>query len=259
VTQRSAPPVAGRERRLRIVSANLWCGGADPNAFAELVAGLNADVAATQEMTPEQADALGRVLPHGVLEPARDYTGMGIALRQPARVRRLPLPCRDARIADLEWDDDHGGRLTLEVVNVHVQAPHSIPTWTVMTDRQGQLRGLLRHIVASPQHRRVVVGDFNATPAWPLYRRLVAHLSDAAVAAARRHDRSVQRTWGPWPRAPRLLRIDHAFVHGVAVQDFQVLPIPGSDHSAIVVDIAVPGTALSYAPALPASVSASDG
>jgi endonuclease/exonuclease/phosphatase (EEP) superfamily protein YafD len=256
VTQRGDPPVSALERRLRIVSANLWCGLADPDAFAELVAVLDADVVATQEMTPEQADALARVLPHGHLEPARDYTGMGIALRHPAPVRRLTLPCRDARIADLDWEDPAGARITLEILNVHVQAPHSIPTWGTMGRRRGQLRGLVRHLAASPQRRRVLVGDLNATPAWLVYRRLVAHLSDAAVAAASRHRRPLQGTWGPWPKAPRLLRIDHALVHGVAVQDFQVVPIAGGDHSAIVVDIAVPVAALSQASPLPISSAA---
>jgi endonuclease/exonuclease/phosphatase family metal-dependent hydrolase len=90
----------------------------------------------------------------------------------------------------------------------------------------------------------VLVGDLNATPLWPVYRRLALHLTDAAVAAARHHGRPVQRTWGPWPKAPRLLRIDHALVHGVAVADFQVMPLAGGDHSAIVVDIAAPAAAL---------------
>jgi endonuclease/exonuclease/phosphatase (EEP) superfamily protein YafD len=244
VTQCGDRSLAPAETRFRIVSANLWNGAAEPGAFADLVAALQADAVATQEMTPEQADALARVLPHGQLEPARDYSGMGIALREPARVRRLGLPCRDARVADVRWQRPSGARLELEILNVHVQAPHSPPSWGALRRRRGQLHGLVRHLAASPHRRRVLVGDLNATPLWPLYRRLLARLSDAAVAAARRHGRAVQRTWGPWAGAPRLLRIDHALVHGVAVEDFQVLPIAGGDHSAIVVDLAVPVAAL---------------
>src|SRR5262245_11098290 len=63
--------------RLRVLSANLWNGGADPNGFVDLVARVRADVVAVQELTPPQADALGRYMPHGVLEPAHDYNGMG--------------------------------------------------------------------------------------------------------------------------------------------------------------------------------------
>ena len=243
MTQRGERPLPAGAERFRIVSANLWNGAADPCAFAELIARLDADAVATQEMSPEQADALARVLPHGRLEPARDFTGMGIALRHPASVRRLALPCRDARIAEVCCELAGGARVELELINVHVNAPHTSrrTTWSW---RRGQLRGLVRHLQASPRRRRVLVGDLNATPLWPVYRRLVSHLSDAAIAAARRNGHAVQRTWGPWPGAPRLLRIDHALVHGVAVEDFQVLPIVGGDHSAIVVDIAVPIVAL---------------
>ena len=234
------------------MSANLWNGAAEPCAFAELVAELDPDAVATQEMTPEQADALARVLPHGVLEPARDFTGMGIALRHPAAVRRLALPCRDARIAEVRWESTAGARVELELLNVHVVAPHAQPHPTAWGIRRGQLRGLVRHLVASPRRRRVLVGDLNATPLWPVYRRLVAHLSDAEVMAARRHGRAVRRTWGPWSGSPRLLRIDHALVHGLAVEDFRVLRIAGGDHSAIVVDLALPVVALDAPDASPA-------
>lgn len=250
MTQRGERPYLPAEERFRIVSANLWNGGADPRAFADLVAGLDADAVATQEMDPEQADALAQVLPHGLLEPARDYSGMGIALREPARVRRIGLPCRDARVAEVHWERPSGARLELEILNLHVQAPHWMPVWGYWHHRSGQLRGIVRHLEASPQRRRILVGDLNSTPLWPLYRRLTARLTDAAVAAAHRHGRPPQRTWGPWPGAPRLFRIDHALVHGVAVQDFRVLSVPGSDHSAIVVDIAVPVVALEAPPAV---------
>jgi endonuclease/exonuclease/phosphatase (EEP) superfamily protein YafD len=149
VTQRGERPYPPAEERFRIVSANLWNGAADPRAFADLVAELEADAVATQEMAPEQADALARVLPHGLLEPARDYTGMGIALRAPARVRRIGLPCRDARVADVHWAGPSGGRLELEVLNLHVQAPHLAPRWGHWHHRRGQLRGIVRHLEAA--------------------------------------------------------------------------------------------------------------
>ena len=96
----------------------------------------------------------------------------------------------------------------------------------------------------------MLVGDLNATPVWPVYRHLAARLTDAAVAASRRHGRPTQRTWGPWPGSPRLFRIDHALVHGVAVDDVRVLPLPGGDHCALVVDLAVPVIALEAPAAL---------
>ena len=75
---------------LRVISANLWAGRAEPEAFAEQVQALQADVVCAQELAPEQAEALSQVLPHGRLEPRDDCLGMGIALRAPAAVDRIP-------------------------------------------------------------------------------------------------------------------------------------------------------------------------
>jgi endonuclease/exonuclease/phosphatase family metal-dependent hydrolase len=83
------------------------------------------------------------------------------------------------------------------------------------------------------------VGDLNSTPRWPAYRRLAGELYDAAVIAAARSGRAPAPTWGPTPRSPRLLRIDHVLTSACDVLDFQVVPVAGSDHSAVLADLAV--------------------
>ena len=223
--------------RFRVVSANLWNGGADPAAFADFVASVAPDIVAVQELSPEQAEALASVMPHGRLEPRRDYCGMGIALRQPGVVRRLPMPHRDACVAILDSLDSGE---PVEIVNIHIVAPHFSVPWTTARVRRGQLRRLETHMDATPERRRVVVGDFNATPLWPVYRRLAARLTDAAAEVARRHGRRAPRTWGPTPGAPRLLRIDHAFVsRRLAIEAVHTVPVPGADHNALVVDLRI--------------------
>ncbi|HSD09875.1 MAG TPA: endonuclease/exonuclease/phosphatase family protein [Candidatus Binatia bacterium] len=224
---------------LRLFSANLWNGRADPEALAAIVGALAPDVVAVQELDRAQAAALSAVMPHGTLEPASDYTGMGIALRHPGSVRRICLPVRDARATEVAVPGSNGNGQSIEVINIHVQAPHVFPVPSTFLRRRGQLRGLQRHLDATPRRRRVVVGDFNATPGWPVYERIAARLTDAAVSFARRHGRPPERTWGPWPSAPRLLRIDHAFVSGLAVEYFRLVLVPGSDHRAILIDVAV--------------------
>jgi endonuclease/exonuclease/phosphatase family metal-dependent hydrolase len=237
LTSRTLQPVP-----FRLVSANLWNGRADADAFAALVDELGADAVAVQELGFGQAEALGRVMPYGQLDPADDYTGLGIALRRPGGVWRLPLPCRDARVTDVSLDGtDDGSAAPIEIVNVHIQAPHFPIRPTTYLQRYGQLRGLQRHLDASPERRRAVVGDFNATPIWPVYRRFAARLTDAAVEWARRHGRRPEPTWAPWPGAPRMLRIDHVFVRGLWVSGFQTIPVAGADHWAIVVDLEVEG------------------
>jgi endonuclease/exonuclease/phosphatase (EEP) superfamily protein YafD len=225
--------------RLRVLSANLWNGGADPVGFATLVEELQPDIVAVQELTLRQADALAAVMPHGSLEPSENFMGMGIAARQPSPVVRLRLPYRDAQVAKviigLETDDAR----TIEVINVHVRAPHNWPRPRVVRERRGQLHGLMRHIAETPEQLRILLGDFNATPLWPLYRRVAERMTDAAIDAARRNGGRTAATWGPWPGAPRLLRIDHIFVTGMSAEHFRVVPVPGGDHSAVVADLTI--------------------
>ena len=83
---------------------------------------------------------------------------------------------------------------------------------------------------------RLVVGDYNATPLWSVYRRMALLFSDGAIQSAQRDGRPLEPTWGPTARGPRMLRIDHAMVRGLEVENFQVVEIPGSDHSGLVFD-----------------------
>jgi len=219
------------------MSANLRDGRADPEAFATLVETLEPDVVAVQEMGIEQAEVLRRIIPFGTFELAPDQTGIGIALRHAGTVWRLPLPYRDGYVAQLHLAGAANGDDPVEIVNVHIVAPHLPPIWRMPGRRSGQLRGLEQYLDAAPHRRRAVVGDLNATPLWPVYRRLAARLTDAAVEAARRNGSRPRGTWGPWPGAPRLLRLDHVLVSGLAVHDVRVVPIEGSDHDALVVDL----------------------
>ena len=234
---------------LRVFSGNLMNGRADPEAFADLVRGSGADVVVVQELSPEQARALGRVFSHGRLEPARDFTGMGIAVRHPAEFDRLPLAYRDARIARLE--PAHWPALTgaIEIVNVHVASP----AWgrrsrSQFALRRAQGRGLREYLDRTRGQTRAVLGDFNATPAWPLYRVIAGQLEDLALTHARRRGARPAKTWARWVGGPPLLRIDHCFGSGVQVDDFQVVAIRGSDHSGLVVDLSVEARELSGPP-----------
>lgn len=226
---------------LRIMSANLW-QAADPQALAAQVEELGVDVLAVQELVAPQAEALAKVMPYGALEPANDYTGMGIALRRPAELDRIRMPCRDARLARVGVDGQGGAPLMVEVVNIHVIGPQVFPQPLSLHTRREQWRQLSRHFDSTPAERRIVVGDFNSTVRFPFYRRMAERMRDAAVEVARRRGENPRPTWGPWYGSPRLMRIDHAFVEGVEVIDFQTVSVRGADHSGILVDLAVTHT-----------------
>lgn len=240
--------------RFRLMTANLFAGGADPDALRRILERERPDVLALQEVSPGQARAIEAtgLLPHGEMEPRRDTGGLGLLLRHPGSVRRLRLPRRDAWIAEIrDWDGRNaagagppGGPLAagpLEVINVHITPPHHLPPWRMVSQRRAQVRALRAHLDASPEVPRVLLGDLNSTPLFPAYRALAAPLADAALLAASRNGGHALPTWSPRPGWPRLLRIDHALVHPILeVGAVRVIDLPGSDHAALLLDITVP-------------------
>lgn len=224
---------------LRVMSANLWKGAAEPAALADQVLALAVDVLAVQEATPEQADALSAVMPHGHLEPARDSNGMGILLRRPGELDRVPMRGRDGHVARLSPEQWPQLAAPVEVINLHFSAPHVFYPYPGLLRRPFQMRGLQRYLSSSPNSVRALVGDFNAAPFWPLYRRMSSQFTDAAVAVAETRGSPALPTWGPLATGPRLFRIDHGFVRGLAVEEFRVVDVLGSDHSAIVMDVSL--------------------
>ncbi len=200
---------------------------------------LGADIVAVQELAPRQAAALAEVLPFGRLEPGPGSSGMGIALRKPGPVVHIPLPYRGGWVANVMPAGAPAAADAVEIVNVHIMAPHLLPTWRTLAARRAQLGALEAYLDATPRRCRVVVGDLNSTPIWPAYRRLARRLRDAAADAARREGHRAPRTWRPHRRLPCLLRIDHVLTVGLTARCVRVVPIPGSDHCALAVDLSI--------------------
>lgn len=221
---------------IRVVSGNMWWGRADPDGLVELIRRHRIDVFAAQELGPENAEAIASELPHGRLEPHVEYQGMGIALRHPGAYSRIPIHYRDARRVVLDPADWPGLERAVDLVNVHFHAPHTLRPFPSLLVRRRQAIDFDRFLAAHPSDTRAVVGDYNSTPLWPLYQRYARQFSDAAILAAQREGRNVSGTWGVRPGSRRLLRIDHALVRGLEVESFEVVPIPGSDHSGLVMD-----------------------
>lgn len=220
------------DRTVRVLTANLYAHHIDLGGLRELLEGSDPDVALVQELSGPAAEVLSERFSNGLLHPAKHHGGMGLALRRPAPVERLPLPYRDGQIGRLgppEWPGP------LEVINVHMANPVAWPPQRTVRRRRRQLGALMATV--DPPRARIVAGDFNASPAWGVYRRLAGRFGDAARVVAAAQGRRPARTWGPTPRSPRMLRIDHVFTEQVRPIDVQVVKIPGSDHCGLLVDL----------------------
>ncbi len=225
--------------KLRIFTANLWNGKADPAALAGLLEETMPDVVAVQELSPNAAAVIENALPYGRLDPADDTMGMGIALRYPAPVEHLPLALRNARIARLDPADWPELTTEVEVINTHLGNPILFPPTRSFRWRRQQVVELTDYQRRTPSPHRVLVGDLNSTPLWPAYRRLTEHLSDAAVQLSSNNGHKPGRTWAPRGATRPLLRIDHVLVNGLKPLSLRVLEVPGSDHSGVLVDLEV--------------------
>lgn len=210
---------------LRVLTSNLYNGGADPSGYARLLERVDPDVVAAQELSADLAEVIGSRFDHGLLAPADDFKGMGLVSRHPIEVARVPLPHRDALV----------GSNGITIWCVHLANPVDRPP--PIRARRQQVRRITDEIAAT-DGPTLLVGDLNATPLWPAYRRLRTQLDDGVADWARRNGRRPSRTWGLRPWWPAVLRIDHALVRGLVVLNTFTVRVPGSDHRALVVDVA---------------------
>lgn len=218
---------------IRVLSCNLLGGRVSHAALRSILERHRIDVACAQELDATLSKTLARVLPEGKLAPDARGRGLGIAGRRPVSVNPLLLGCRDGLVATLSPSDWPQLRRPIEIVNVHILAPHTWPYFPRRGRRSEQVRRLVDYLDASPSTARAVVGDFNATPWWPAYRAVAARCRDAVAELHARPPRT-------WPNAvglPALLRIDHCFVAGMRAERSERIPLPGSDHYGLCVDL----------------------
>lgn len=220
---------------IRVLSCNLFEGRTAPSELGSILERYRIDVACAQELDATLSKTLALALPEGKLAPDARGRGLGIVGRRPLSVNPLPLGCRDGLVASLSPSDWPELRRPIEIVNVHILAPHTWPYFPRRERRAEQVRRLVDYLAASPSTPRAVVGDFNATPWWPAYRAVAARCRDA-VAELQAHP---PRTWPNLSAVglPALLRIDHCFAAGMRAERSERIPLPGSDHYGLCVDL----------------------
>jgi endonuclease/exonuclease/phosphatase (EEP) superfamily protein YafD len=218
---------------LRIFSLNLLVDRADPEDLERVLTEADPDVIVVQELGERTAEVIAGFHDHGHLDPRNDFFGMGIATRHPAKVERLELEGRSgwsARLSPGLWP---GLPESIDVVDLHLVNPVERP-WRQTRDTRRRQIAQVSAFLEDRDVASVVIGDMNASPAWREYKLL----SELGVDAARATG-TARRTWSHFVWGPRLLRIDHAFVARARPITTEVVPVRGSDHSALVVDIEV--------------------
>jgi endonuclease/exonuclease/phosphatase family metal-dependent hydrolase len=214
------------------MTANLLVDRVDRLHLSDVLDSVDPDLFVTQELGHMAADLIASRFSHHDLRPNLDSKGRGIASRFPARTGEIPLPWRPGLWAQVEQ-----GPRRWQVANIHIRNPIVFPWWRSGRIRRGQIDALFDWFDRQPHEPFVLAGDMNASPAWPLYRRLAGRWDDLMARSAEHPDLTPAPTWAWRPGWPRMLRIDHVFGKGARAVTTRVIPLRGSDHAAIVVDL----------------------
>lgn len=225
---------AGDGPVVRVLTANLLGGASDAAAVVGVVREHRVDVLAVQELSPEHMAALDRLglvwlLPYRSASPA----GSGL-------FSRFPLVDTGVRPNPGGFGQAYGTVLVpdagpLHVESVHASSPYAVsqvPCW------RADLTAQPPATPAGPV--RVLAGDFNATLDHAAFRRLLrtGYRDAADVVGA-----GLAGTWGPYDGDPiPPVTIDHVLVdRRIGVRAVSVHAVPGSDHRAVLAELAVPG------------------
>lgn len=228
------PDGAADAPRLRVVTANLYVLNPQFVQAGRALRALRPDVLVVPELSAAglaglRASGLLSDLPYSVVRlDSRDET-VGLFSRRPL----TDVATRSAAGRELP-------RATVDVggVPVRLLAAHPLPPLSVL---QPLWRESLRDLAAEVRAAdlpTVVAGDLNADRDHAEFRRLLdAGLRDAHDAVGR----GLARTW---PASFPVLHLDHVLVRDsadahLAVLDVREARTPGSDHRAVVADLAV--------------------
>lgn len=221
---------------IRVVSANLRYGRADADAVVRL-AKAHADILAVQELTPQKADQISAagmdgVLAHRYLRTREGPAGVGIWSRYPLTpgtdYEEFWLGMITARVSIPGLPSD------VTVATTHLSAPWPDPIqgWR---DDLSRLGATLGEIAASAPGPVILAGDLNATPDVLEFRRL---LRDGYRDAAEQAGAGLTRTHPADIVLPPVFAVDHILLRGGTATSVRTQPVSGSDHRALLADIA---------------------
>jgi endonuclease/exonuclease/phosphatase family metal-dependent hydrolase len=227
---------------VRVMTANMLQGGADPATIVALVRDDDVAVLALQEFTAAGRDrlkaaGLDHLLPYSSLAPelATDpYSTTGSAVYS-----RFPITGAGVRRNGGGFQQAYGtiqppGAGPVLVESAHPNAPYSVAG---LADWRSDLAG---EPGADPQGPpRILLGDFNSTLDHDALRELIARgYRDAAATQGK----GLIGTWGPYTgKLIPPVTIDHILVDKrIGVGEVSVHGQQRSDHRAVVATLRVP-------------------
>jgi endonuclease/exonuclease/phosphatase (EEP) superfamily protein YafD len=229
----AGPQPAAGGPRLVVMTANLWLGQADARALLRIAHEHDVDVLSVQELRPEllaRIDAAGgrRQFPYRAVDPRTGAAGSGLLARRPL-TPGAPDPAVQAQPEAVLAGSPP----------VRIKAVHPAPP--VSRGAAVRWRRLIAALPGSDSRGdvRILAGDFNATLDHPELRRLLAR---GYVDAADASGSGLTWTWPARPRSRALpVTIDHVLVdRRVRVESVTVVPIPNSDHRALIAVLRLP-------------------
>lgn len=216
---------------LRIFHGNLLYRNTTIDGIAAVVVDLDADLLAFTEYTPEHqatllTSRLVAAFPNRVENPEPRAGGSALWSRYPL----IPIPALPALYRSTAAFVEAFGGFAVAVVHPPNPLPN-LPEW------RNELADLAR-LYEVPERPAIIVGDLNATPWHPPFRRVLsAGWRDAHQVTARGFS-------GSWPSdkwwMPPMLRLDHLLVDDTFVVEAVVeVDLPGSDHRGFVVTLSI--------------------
>ncbi|WP_204061500.1 endonuclease/exonuclease/phosphatase family protein [Microbispora corallina] len=230
--------VGGRQEAgghpLRVLTANLNEGRADPQAIVDLIRRLHPDVVTLEELTPwllDDLDAggLSALLPYRVAQTGPGPTGTGIFSARPLTERTGLFTPVGHHMPVAETTTPDG--TPVEIVAVHPVAP--------VPETVGEWEEGVRTLPPAPSSgvTRILSGDFNSTLDHAVLRNLLA---TGYVDSAAETGNGLTMTWPAGHRLFPMVAIDHvlvdkrSFAVSTAIED-----LPRSDHRGVFAELRI--------------------
>ncbi|WEV64950.1 endonuclease/exonuclease/phosphatase family protein [Bifidobacterium sp. ESL0732] len=222
----------------RVMTANVYKGQASAKAVVETVSNQRVEVLALQETTKSfiralKEEGINDYLPYSQVSSSDGKYGNALFSATP-----LDSPADDDVDSSASFMPGGtvsfgNGKAPIRFVSVHTTSPKPgyWNKWRTSLDDVAAMR-------SHKDNRYVLMGDFNATTDHTPFRNILgSRFHDAAQSSAS----GFVFTWpADKPGVPKFTGIDHIVLdQGIVAGQVATVPIPGSDHAALLATIAV--------------------